>query len=536
MGILERLHNSDHPVKAVLYARFSSDNQRDESIDAQVRAIKDFAKGNNISIIGKYVDRAKSATTDDRPEFQRMIKDSSKKTFELVLVHKLDRFARNRNDAIANRVALKKNDVSLLSVTELLDEDRPESIILESVLEAMAEYYSKNLAREVRKGQKENALKGQHNGGFAPLGYNVDPATRMLVINEEEAEAVRLIFKMMLQHSGYNAILVALKERGYKTKAGKDFGKNSIYEILHNPKYKGTYVYNRVSPANPANKKRNSHKLNSEDKMIVIPNGCPAIISEEDFDAVNAILGSRSTGRRVIETYLLAGKIFCGECGARYVGNRKKSTGNRKPVVTYRCNNRARKTSIACSNKEINRNYIEQFVIDKIEEALFDKELIESIMSQFQEYMRHRDADANAEVKRLVKKVQQIDTKVNNLVEILAEVGSNAFQKGAILEKLDTLERDKASIQSKIDGEKERLESRVPTKKAIMDSFIEARRLFKSQSLEEMQQLVDQYVDKVIVYEDRVEVSLSLIPFIPVNDITKEQCSVGRDDVKNFKK
>ena len=158
MGTIERLHKNKKTIKAAIYARFSSDNQRDESIDAQIRAARDYAEKNNIVVVSEYVDRAKSAMTDNRPSFLKMIEDSAKGLFNIVIVHKLDRFARNRQDSIGYRMQLKRNNVSLISVLEYLDEDRPESVILESVLEAMAEYYSRNLSREVQKGMKENAL------------------------------------------------------------------------------------------------------------------------------------------------------------------------------------------------------------------------------------------------------------------------------------------------------------------------------------------------------------------------------------------
>ena len=130
--------------------RFSSDNQRSESTDAQVRAMKEYCKRKNIEIVDIYVDEAKSATTDKRPAFQQMIADSSKRIFDAVIVHKLDRFARNRYDSAFYKRELKKNGVSLYSVLENLD-DSPESIILESVLEGMSEYYSQNLSRETKK-------------------------------------------------------------------------------------------------------------------------------------------------------------------------------------------------------------------------------------------------------------------------------------------------------------------------------------------------------------------------------------------------
>lgn len=202
-------------MKAVAYCRYSSDNQREESIEAQVRAIEEYAEKNNIEIIRIYADEAKSATTDDRPQFLQMIKDSEMNIFQAVIVHKLDRFARNRYDNAFYKRLLKKNGIRLISVLEPLD-DSPESIILESVLEGMAEYYSRNLAREVMKGLKENAFQAKFNGGIAPLGYDIKDG--YYVINEKEAEAVKLIFKMYNDGYSYGCIIDELNLRGYKTK------------------------------------------------------------------------------------------------------------------------------------------------------------------------------------------------------------------------------------------------------------------------------------------------------------------------------
>lgn len=178
-----------------LYARFSSDNQRSESIDAQIRAMKAYCQQKNFVIVNTYVDEAKSATTDRRPAFQQMISDSTNGNFNILLVHKLDRFARNRYDSAVYKRELKKNGVTVYSVLENLD-DSPESIMMESVLEGMSEYYSQNLAREVMKGMRETALQCKHTGGKPPLGYDVDTGTRKLVVNPVEAEAVKLIYSM----------------------------------------------------------------------------------------------------------------------------------------------------------------------------------------------------------------------------------------------------------------------------------------------------------------------------------------------------
>ena len=459
MSVLERLRKSTRgePLRAALYARFSSDNQRNESIDAQIRAIKEFAHANDIVIVAEYIDRAKSATTDDRPDFQRMIKDSAKGDFQLLIVHKLDRFARNRNDSIAYRMKLQRNHITLLSVLEPFDEDRPETILLQSVIEGMNEFYSRNLAREVRKGLKENALNCKHTGGIPPLGYDLDRTTRQLVVNEFEAGAVRLIFDLILEGHGYSEIITVLRRRGYKTKVGREFGKNSIYEILHNPKYKGVYVYNRASPADPCTKKRNSHLENLPEDMIVVPGGVPSIISEEDFDKVQEILKRRKRYYRGVkkhqEQYLLTGKIFCGKCGCTYTGNRKKSTGNKPPNITYRCNKQARKTGIICNNREVNRDYIESFVMEQIEQSIFNDRMSGIIIAQFEEYIRKKNEEMSQTLRRLEDETRGIDTKLENLSDILAD-GVDRKQRNMILAKMEKLEDEKTALQSYIAQEK----------------------------------------------------------------------------------
>ena len=160
-------------MTAVIYARYSSDNQREESIEGQIRECTAYAEKNGMTVVRHYIDRAISAKTDNRPQFQQMIKDSERKLFDIVLVWKLDRFARNRYDSARYKTQLKKNGVKLMSATEIIS-DGPEGIILESVLEGYAEYYSADLSEKVVRGMTENALKGKYNGGAVPIGYVID--------------------------------------------------------------------------------------------------------------------------------------------------------------------------------------------------------------------------------------------------------------------------------------------------------------------------------------------------------------------------
>ena len=145
-------------MTAVIYARYSSDSQREASIEGQLRDCKAYAEKNGITVVGTYIDRAYSAKTDDRPDFQRMIKDSGKKIFDVVLVWKLDRFARNRYDAVNYKYQLEKNGVHPVSAMEPISQG-PEGIMVESMLIGMAEYYSAELALKVARGERENALQ-----------------------------------------------------------------------------------------------------------------------------------------------------------------------------------------------------------------------------------------------------------------------------------------------------------------------------------------------------------------------------------------
>ena len=201
-------------MKAVIYARYSSDNQREESIDGQLRECKKFAEYNGITIIGEYIDRAFSAKTDNRPEFQRMIKDSYKSVFDTVIVWKLDRFARNRYDSARYKALLKKNGVRVISATEKISEDAS-GILLESLLEGYAEYYSAELAEKVKRGMTDNALKAKANGVRAPFGYYVDENDHYQ-IDETIAPIVKEIYSLYVDGKKVTDIVKIMAERGIK--------------------------------------------------------------------------------------------------------------------------------------------------------------------------------------------------------------------------------------------------------------------------------------------------------------------------------
>lgn len=428
--------------RVAAYARFSSDNQRAESIDAQLRAIREYCKQHKYIIVEEYTDEARSGTTDRRASFQRLIADSKKKNFDIVLVHKLDRFARNRYDSAVYKRELKKNGVTVHSVLENLD-DSPESIMLESVLEGMNEYYSQNLARETMKGMKETAFQCKHTGGIPPLGYDIDETTKRLVLNEYEAETVKIIFDMYAKGYGYSPILERLHHEGRKTKNGNDFRKNSLYGILTNPKYQGIYVFNRCS-AKDCNGRRNTHLYKDNEDIIAIDGGCPQIINKETYDKVQKrITENKHTGGKHIakEIYLLSGKVFCADCGRTMVINRRKSGRNNDYIhITYRCPSRR----YSCSNKEINREHLESYVVSLLEREMLNTKALNRISRSIKK-LSNSDNRLHF-LESTQEKLVSVHTALQNVADAIAA----GLISESLTAKLNELELQKMSLEQQL--------------------------------------------------------------------------------------
>lgn len=293
-----------------LYARYSSHKQNSTSIEAQILEITAYAERLGYTIVEQYIDMAISGKSDDRPEFLRMIEDSSKGKFSRILVYSLDRFARNRYDSARYKAKLKKNGVKVLSAKENISDD-PAGIVMEGVLESMAEYYSAELSQKVNRNMLLNAEKGLYNGGFVPLGYRVieqDFDTykkKKLVIDENTAPIVQAIFKMRANDIPVVEIIDFLNKNGYKTGKGTDFNKNSLQNLFKNKKYIGTTTYGEKE----------------------FPNTIPAIIDEETFNKVQEVREKYKHApgiRKAEDRYLLTGKLFCGKCGSKYIGVSRK--------------------------------------------------------------------------------------------------------------------------------------------------------------------------------------------------------------------
>ncbi|MEA5073422.1 MAG: recombinase family protein [Eubacterium aggregans] len=482
-------------INCVIYARFSSDNQRDESIDAQVRACKEYATHHGYLPVNVYSDEARSATTDKRPGFQQMVSDSSSGTFSVVLVHKLDRFSRDRYDSAYYKRQLKMNGVRLVSVLEPLD-DSPESVILESVLEGMAEYYSKNLAREVMKGALETAYQCKHTGGPTPYGFKLD-AERHLIIDETEAEAVRIMFTMHANGCGYGQIIDELSVRGHRARSGRCFSKITIHDMLHNEKYMGTYVYNRTQRKIAG--KRNSRLNKPDDEVVRIPGGCPAIVDESTFLLVkermqkNKHHGGRINAKRL---YLLSGLVKCGYCGGTMSGASSTGGRNKTKYYYYGCNNRRYNKS--CESPRINADFLEPIILNKIYDIVYASDAIDSIadivMDSIGQYLGGRGVQAGT----IKKKLLGIDTKIENIVSAITE-GAYSSMLG---EKLEQLENEKNALSAELATQEKDVPSDFNRENIV--TYLKTRRDICNYPRQRQFEILQRCVPEVTVFRDFV--------------------------------
>ena len=464
---------------AVIYARYSSHNQRDVSIEQQVQACRKYAEDNGLVILRVYDDHAMTGTNDNRPEFRQMILDSASRAFSFVIVYTLDRFSRDRYDSAVHKHTLKENGVKVLSAMENI-QDNPVGALMESVLEGFAEYYSKELAQKIRRGMRSNAEKCMVNGPL-PYGYRKGADGRYEIV-PEEAAIIREIFTLVDNGEPFAAIYKSLNDRNLPTKSGGHWNPASFSKLLHQEKYIGVYTY----------------------KDIRIEDGIPPILDHDLFDRVQERCRTKPNPRnapqkrrRENSVYLLTGKIFCGECKQPMVGISGTSK-NGNLYAYYACKSARAKNGIACSKKPVARDLIEEAVTRRLREVLSREEVAEAIADKTLEYMS--SGQKNEEIKILADRLQNIRSqKENTLKAIRMGVIAKSVQ-----EMLEQLEADESSLKAKLSIAESQVKN-LPSKDMLL-AFIES---FKDGDVEDkryQEALIDAFLVRVYVYDDRFKI------------------------------
>lgn len=479
--------------------RYSSDMQTNMSIKAQRRAINKYCK-DKYQIVREYVDEAKSATTDNRPQFQQMMKDVAKSGVYAVIVHKLDRFSRNKIDSYLYKALLQKQGVKLISVTEHLD-NSPEGEMFEGVIFSMNEYYSKNLGREVQKGKKEAAYKGLFVGGIPPYGYDVDDNKRY-ILNQKESKAVKVIFDMYINDYSYQQIADYLNSKGYRTKKGTKFNKNSFSSILENAeKYTGVYMYNRAS-VKCIDGTRNSHRYKDEEDIIKLNDIMPRIISDNVYHKVKEKMAMKKENAGKFHSkryYLLNSLIVCGDCGRAYTGNTSKAGRNKTEYSTYRCGGYRGD----CNNKAVNIDYLNDFVLTMLTDIVFNRNNYESIINRLNSKLMKNGKNNTRQIIIIKNKLVQIESALIKLTDYLI----NCHDSSAVTDKINSLEEEKEMLLRRLDN----LENYTPALFTGND-LDNVKRAFKKYILKYdsvmCRKFIRSFVESIIIYEDKVEVVL----------------------------
>ena len=462
-------------LNAVIYARYSSDRQTEQSIEGQLRECYAFAKANDIAVIDTYIDRAISGKTDNRPAFQKMIEDSAKRQFQAVIVYRLDRFTRNRYDSAIYKARLKKNGVKVLSAMENLN-GSPESIIMESLLEGMAEYYSVELSQKITRGMRENALKGKALGGQRVLGYKVN-SDCYFEIDETTAPVVVDIFKLYSSGKTVKEICDILNARGVKTARGGAFNKNSLHTILTNKKYIGIY----------------------KTKYGEIVGGIPAIIDKELFEMVALRMEQNKKAPARVKAeinYLLSTKLFCGKCRSAMVGESGTSKTGKK-YYYYACVKKKREK--ACDKSNVKKDWIEDLVIQRTVTDILKDDVIENIADRLVELQKAEAAESGTML-YLENSLAEIQVSIKNIM--------TAIEKGIITEstktRLTELEDEKRNVEIEI--AKESIARRIISREQII-YWISSFKDGDITSEKYRQQLIDTFVHAVFVYDDKIVIT-----------------------------
>ena len=492
-------------IRAVSYSRFSSHNQRTESIDAQQRAIYKYIAENQYTPVGDYVDEALTGTNTQRPGFQSMLDDAQKGLFDVVIVHKMDRFSRDVYDALDVQRKLALYGVRIESVIERFEET-PEGQLQKVIQLGVGQYYSQNLAREVVKGLKENAYKAIHNGGIPPYGFDVDPDTKKYLINEHEAEAVRIMFEKLIQGWSYRELAEYLNLLGYRTKIGNKFSAtSSFYDILTNPKYKGEYVFNRsVSKPKQLGMKRSHRKNKNEEEIIRIPNGVPAIVDEETFELVQKLLKQRRRSKgqhKAKEVYLLTGLVECAECGSAYHGSSRIGGRNKSKYVSYRCSKR-KKLENPCKCKEINKSLLDEFVVNQLYTTLLNPINLQQLHEEINVKLKQKYEDMDQDLPQLQKQLDEVNQKISNLVQAIALGGLSSLD--TITQEIQRLEHDKVKLTELVQENQVKKESLTLTLDQLKQVLDESKEYMLSKHDDMVKYILSRFIHKIIIGNETV--------------------------------
>jgi DNA invertase Pin-like site-specific DNA recombinase len=516
-------------MQVVTYCRVSSEEQaaKDLSIPAQKKMLIRWAEERpEVNIVGSFVDEGQSAyaPADKRPGFCEMVSFCRKSKVDAILVHKLDRFSRNREESILFKSLLRKHGVQIKSITENFDADTPQGFLYEGMIEVINQFYSMNLATETLKGMKENAERGYVNGGCVPFGYRLERKTdgkgrehgHLVLGPDSEVQLVQRIFQMAATEGlGVKSIANTLNTEGIRAPRSPHWTGSSVHTLLNNRAYLGHLVWFKSRKQG-----RDRRQPTEEGERIVVENAHPAIIDAEMFDRRAAIASTRrfdahkSPSRHA--SWLLARLIKCDHCGANYGGRRYYQRNAKKGTqierFAYYCGSYMSKGKSVCPPLPIQRDWIEGVVLGIIKARVAEPdglaELEQMVRSKIDAQRRAIGSDSRS----VEGKLADIDRRIQNFVRAIGDGLDPAVCKAQIAElnaQKEQVERE-ASLLRREDH----------YRKAIERNLAELRRLsevlkdrFDGMHAQARREVILHFIEKIEV-KDRQTIEIHFkVPF-----------------------
>lgn len=467
--------------KAVIYARFSSHNQTEQSIEGQLRVCKEYAERNNIEILYEYIDRATTGTNDNRPEFQKMISDAEQHCFNYILVYKLDRFSRNKYDSVVYKHKLAHHDVKVISATEAIS-DTPEGALMEGLLEMFAEMYSKDLSQKVKRGMRESIIKGNFIGGSILYGYKVE--NKKIVIDDNTAPAIRYLFEEYANGKSKKKIINELNEKGYRSSHGTLLTYKSFKNNLSNIKYTGVF---------------DNGKIRNE-------NYYPPIISKELFDKVQIKLAEHKHApatEKAKTEYLLTGKLFCGHCGASMVG--VSGTGKANKVYNYyACTKRFKEHK--CNKNNEQKENLEKYIIQQTLNYVLQPDMIKKIADNLLKQLNNNSV--SIQIKEYENKLKKIERDLDKCFNMYFNSDNTEIQK-RMNEKSNSLAIEKTDLQEEL--KKLKLTKIITHTKEELIEIISQYLDGDINDINYQRKIINKFINSIYLYDDKVIIYYNVI-------------------------
>lgn len=484
--------------RAILYARVSSERQaeRDLSIPSQLREMRRFCQEQSWSVIAEITDEAESGRFRDRPGIQEVLKRARNREFDLLLVWKLSRFARNARDALNIEYELKEHDVELVSVSEPID-DTPMGESFRHMMHVVNQMYSLQLAEDTLRGMTENARRGYWNGSWCPMGYCLQEVTddrgnrkRRLAVDPQHAPIVQRIFEMYIDGAGLKSIVNTLNSEGLVTNRDKPFNKTLVRGVLGNEVYIGVYAWGKKRP-------------------VRIEDNHEAIITQEDFQRVQMLLQQKEKpmhSRRIKSRYALSGLVRCAYCGLAMVGRSAKSG----QYLYYACQRYSKIGKHACEGSQVSRDKLEAEVTDVLREELSDEAHLRKLLDTANELMRQRANDYETQIANWKRQLRDVEKRIQNIYEAIETASLDA---SLITERLKELQEQRTVLQSRIEDAGQSEQECQPveyTDEDIRNHIRNLNELLVNGDFEERKAFLRGFVKEIRVWNDRIEVDYTV--------------------------